>query len=128
VGEADGKGWTSRGLIGRARRLRGAGTDAEARLWAALRREALGVRFRRQHPVPPYVADFACVDALLIVEVDGGHHGPGPDGKRDAALSAAGWTVRRYWNNEVLANLPGVVADIRRVLVERLGRDPLERR
>jgi primosomal protein N' (replication factor Y) len=108
-------------LIARARRLRGGGTEAEARLWAALRREALGVRFRRQHPVPPYVADFACVEALLIVEVDGGQHGGAADAKRDATLAASGWRVKRYWNNAVLENLDGVLEDIARVLAERLG-------
>ncbi|PWS36800.1 hypothetical protein DFH01_16865 [Falsiroseomonas bella] len=120
---ADGRGWTPRALIARARGLRGAGTDAEARLWAALRRDALGARFRRQHPVPPYVVDFACVEALVIVEVDGGQHGGARDARRDAALSAAGWLVLRYWNNDVLGNLEGVLEDISRHLRERLGRD-----
>ena len=81
-------------------------------LWSALRSRQLRFKFRRQHPVPPYVADFACVEARLIVELDGGQHGTGADAARDAALAAAGWLVCRYWNSEVTSNLEGVLADI----------------
>ncbi|MGG5822143.1 endonuclease domain-containing protein [Falsiroseomonas sp. HW251] len=107
-------------LIASARRLRGNGTEVEKSLWAALRRGALGVRFRRQHPVPPYVADFACVEARVVVELDGGQHGGQADAARDEAMAAAGWQVLRYWNSEVVENLDGVVADIARVVVERM--------
>jgi very-short-patch-repair endonuclease len=70
----------------RARRLRRDQTLAEHRLWQALRSDAPGVPFRRQHPVPPYVVDFACVGARLIIEVDGGQHAGDADAARDAAL------------------------------------------
>jgi len=108
------------------RRLRRETTEAEALLWRLLRNRSLVLKFRRQHPVPPYVADFACVALRLVVEVDGGQHRPARDGARDAAMQAQGWLVLRYWNNEVLGNTEGVLADILRVAEERrLGFDPL---
>ena len=96
----------------RARRLRRQSTEVETRLWFALRSRQHGFKFRRQHPIPPHVADFACIEARLIVELDGGQHRTGADGARDAALAAAGWLVRRYWNSDVASNLEGVLADI----------------
>ena len=96
----------------RARRLRRQATEVEASLWAALRSRQHGFKFRRQHPVPPFTADFACVEARLIVELDGGQHGTGADAARDASLAAAGWLVLRYWNSDVTSNLEGVLADI----------------
>ena len=68
----------------------------------------LGVRFRRQHPVPPYTLDFACVTLRLAVEVDGDTH-EGGDGRRDAVLAGAGWRVVRVTNAEVMGNLVGVL-------------------
>ncbi|MDO9500007.1 endonuclease domain-containing protein [Falsiroseomonas sp.] len=106
-----------------ARRLRRDATVEERLLWQALRQNALGAAFRRQHPIPPHVADFACLEAKLVVEVDGGQHGEARDSARDAAMVAAGWLVLRYWNNEVRGNGVGVVADIARVLGERLRRE-----
>jgi very-short-patch-repair endonuclease len=103
-----------------ARRLRRDATRAERVLWRHLRGDALGVTFRRQHPVPPYVADFACLEARLIVEVDGGQHGGARDAIRDSALQAAGWRVLRYWNNDVLTHGEGVVEEIARVARERV--------
>jgi primosomal protein N' (replication factor Y) len=105
-----------------ARLLRRDATEEERLLWRALRRDALGAAFRRQHPIPPYIADFACLEARLVVEVDGGQHGGAGDAVRDAAMVAGGWQVLRYWNNEVRGNLDGVLADIVRALKERLGR------
>jgi primosomal protein N' (replication factor Y) len=102
-----------------ARRLRRENTDAEGALWRLLRSRSLGHKFRRQHPVPPYVLDFACVALRLVVEVDGGQHGPERDGARDASMQAQGWLVLRYWNNEALGNQAGVLADILRVAEDR---------
>ncbi|HEV7268805.1 MAG TPA: endonuclease domain-containing protein [Falsiroseomonas sp.] len=101
-----------------ARRLRRDATPAEQRLWQALRANALGVPFRRQHPIPPHIADFAAPGPQLVIEVDGGQHGGAADEDRDAAMRAAGWRVLRLWNNEVLANLEGVLHRI----TEALGR------
>ncbi len=98
----------------RARALRSDMTEAETRLWHRLRnRQFDGWRFRRQHPIDPYVADFACPDAMLVVEVDGGQHADSArDAERDASLVTRGWKVLRFWNNDVLANIDGVLATI----------------
>jgi primosomal protein N' (replication factor Y) len=104
----------------RARALRRSLTEEERRLWYALRRNAQGAHVRRQHPIPPFVADFACITARIVIEVDGGQHGDARDAARDAALHAAGWKVLRYWNNEVRGNLDGVVQDILRNIAIRL--------
>jgi very-short-patch-repair endonuclease len=91
-------------------------TDAEARLWRALRRDQLnGLSFRRQHPVGPYTVDFYCSKMRLAVEVDGGQHAAlrkQSDDRRTAWLAEKGITVVRYWNNDVLSNLDGVLSDL----------------
>ena len=97
-----------------ARSLRGSLTKAEAVLWAHIRRGALnGWKFRRQHPVGPYVADFACVPAGLIVEVDGATHSTSEqqarDARRTAYLQERGWRVFRVLNTDVYENLDGVM-------------------
>ncbi len=105
----------------RARKLRHEMTEAEARLWKHLRAHRLGGwPFRRQHPIPPYIVDFASPEVRVVVEVDGGQHaGSEPDVERDASLSAQGWTVLRFWNNDVLANTEGVLPRILEVLGDR---------
>jgi very-short-patch-repair endonuclease len=97
-----------------ARTLRNAPTKAEHRLWQALRkRQVAGARFRRQHRLGPYIADFVCLELRLVIEVDGGQHAQNPrDRVRDAWMEGQGYTVLRVWNNEVLQNLEGVVAVI----------------
>ncbi len=97
-----------------ARRLRSAMTDAERRLWARIREQKLGGwRFRRQHPIPPYTVDFACVEAKLAIELDGGQHSGSPsDETRDRKLISSGWRVLRFWNNEAMTNIEGVLATI----------------
>jgi len=85
-------------------------------MWRLLRaRQLAGWKFRRQHPVGRYIADFACVEAGVIVELDGGQHADAAsaDAARTAALAAAGFRVFRFWNNEVLANRDGVALAIR---------------
>jgi len=101
-------------LLPLARHLRRNMTEAEKVLWHDLRAGRLqGTRFRRQHPIGPYVADFACVSARLVIEVDGGQHNENAhDQKRDAYLQAQGWRVLRFWNNEVLGNREGVLLAI----------------
>ena len=107
----------------RARGLRIALTDAERKLWHALRRDQLGgLHFRRQHPVGPYTLDFYCPALHLGIEVDGGQHGQDPhrakDTRRTAWLAARQIALARFWNNDVLSNLEGVLCEILRVAEE----------
>ena len=98
-----------------ARTLRGNQTDAEALLWFLLRdRRFAGWKFRRQHPIPPYVVDFYCGDAKLVIELDGSQHVEATerDTQRTHFLHRRGLRVRRYWNNEVLAATETVLQDI----------------
>src|SRR5277367_6680388 len=87
----------------RARAMRRAPTGAERRLWRLLRDRRLdGLKFRRQVPIGPYIVDFLCVGARLIVEADGSQHNESPhDEVRDASLARGGWKVLRFWNHEV---------------------------
>ena len=106
-------------LRDRARQLRNEQTDAEAKLWARLRaRQISGVKFRRQHPIGPYVADFCCVEHRLIIEIDGGQHAEQmqSDQRRTAILKLHGFRVLRFWNNEVLANIDAVLEHIYQAL------------
>lgn len=97
----------------RARTLRANQTKAEQTLWFELRdRRLQGFKFRRQAPIGRFVVDFFCPEKQLIVEVDGGQHVEGADAKRDTWLKDEGYVVLRYWNNEVLENLDGVLEDI----------------
>jgi very-short-patch-repair endonuclease len=98
----------------RARAMRGAPTDTELRLWRLLRdRRLSGFKFRRQVPVGPYIVDFLCVGAKLIVEADGSQHAESlRDAIRDAYLESHGWKVLRFWNNEVSQNREGVLETI----------------
>jgi very-short-patch-repair endonuclease len=94
-----------------ARQLRHNQTDAEKLLWSKLRNRALnGNKFRRQVPVGNYIADFLCLDAMLIVELDGGQHAEQQeyDQRRTHWLESQGFRVLRFWNNEVLTNIDGV--------------------
>ncbi|MGN6460706.1 MAG: endonuclease domain-containing protein [Pseudolabrys sp.] len=104
-------------MTARARRLRSASTDAELKLWRALRRDQLhNLHFRRQHPVGPYTLDFYCPVASLAIELDGGQHAEPAnivsDERRTAWLSKKGIKVLRFWNNDVLQNLAGVLEQI----------------
>ncbi|HEV8680768.1 MAG TPA: DUF559 domain-containing protein [Stellaceae bacterium] len=105
----------------RARELRRDATDAERRLWSALRdRRLQGCRFRRQHPIGDFIVDFACTQHQLIVEADGGQHADNEaDRHRTAWLESEGWRVLRFWNNDALANTEGVVETILRELSVR---------
>ncbi|MEO1276402.1 MAG: endonuclease domain-containing protein [Pseudomonadota bacterium] len=105
------------GVVARARRLRAAMTPAERRLWQVIRRDSLGVRFRRQHAVGGLVLDFYAPSVRLAVELDGGHHADeaAADAARTAWLGRQGISVLRFWNSEVLQNLEAVVAAVRDV-------------
>jgi very-short-patch-repair endonuclease len=89
-------------------------TEAERKLWSRLRSGQLGVKFRHQVPIDRYIADFACIEARLVVEVDGGHHNIdiASDRARTAVLETAGYLVIRFWNHEVLKDIDGVVERI----------------
>ena len=97
-----------------ARKLRNTMTDAELRLWSHLRASQLGgTKFIRQHPIGPFVVDFACRSARLAIELDGGQHADNPaDAARTAIIEAHGYRVIRFWNNDVLQNTDGVLTAI----------------
>ena len=97
--------------IGTARQLRRRQTDAEKALWRLLRNRALsGAKFRRQQPIDRYVVDFVCLEANLIIELDGGQHmvNEGADLARTEDLNDLGFRVLRIWNNDMLTNPEGV--------------------
>ena len=100
-------------------------TVAENRLWYVLRNRQLnGLKFVRQLPIGPYFADFVCREAALIVELDGGqHNGSLTDEIRTARLNAAGYSVLRFWNNEVLQHRDGVVEAIQLTVAGRPSPD-----
>jgi very-short-patch-repair endonuclease len=103
----------------RARALRSQSTDAERHLWRQLRRRQLrGYRFRRQVPIAGFIADFACLEAKLIVELDGGQHlgRKSYDDERTRALATWGFRVLRFWDNEVFMNTQAVLETILRAL------------
>ncbi len=98
-----------------AKRFRRSQTDAERLLWFRLRDRRLeGSKFKRQVPIYQYVMDFCCSDARLIVELDGGQHGvhAEADTARAKRLEELGYLVLRFWNNDVLNNLDGVLETI----------------
>lgn len=111
-----------------ARKLRGDMTPAEKKLWSALRdRRFAAYKFRRQVPVGPYVADFICFEARLIVEVDGSQHAQSAhDTERDAWLVSQDFLVKRFWNDEVVRNLESVLDTIAAVVVARARPDACE--
>ena len=99
-----------------AKELRNNGTDTERLLWRHLRNSQLeGVKFRRQQPIEAYIVDFISFDKKLVIELDGGQHAENKsyDDQRDACLRANGYTVLRFWNNEVIQNTAGVLEVIR---------------
>ena len=104
-------------LTSRSRALRHNSTDAERKLWQVLRsRQLCDFKFRRQVEIDGYVVDFLCPARRLIVEVDGGQHTPERDARRTAYLQSQGFTLIRFWNNDVLQNLDGVWATIEEAL------------
>lgn len=114
---------TQPGKIAFARKLRKEQTDAERLLWGWLRNQRLeGVRFRRQHPIGEFVADFVALDRRLIIELDGGHHNEDTraeaDGWRQEWLENEGYRVIRFWDNEVITNMEGVFKRIQESLNE----------
>jgi very-short-patch-repair endonuclease len=116
-----------------ARHLRNNPTDAEAALWRALSARKLGgVRFNRQVRIRPtnYICDLVARTPKLVIEIDGGQHAMQAeyDAGRTRYLEFRGYRVIRFWNNDVLGNLEGVVAEIERVLAERPSPSPSRKR
>jgi very-short-patch-repair endonuclease len=107
-------------VFANAKELRKNTTPAEQKLWSVLRNDQLGVSFRRQHAIGPYIVDFVCLKQKLIIELDGGQHleQMAYDDERTAFLQAKGYRVLRFWNNDVLNDLNGVMS----VILEALNR------
>ncbi|WP_157015171.1 endonuclease domain-containing protein [Mesorhizobium xinjiangense] len=101
----------------RAKAMRRAMTDAELKLWNEVRAHRLmGLGFRRQYPIAGYIVDFACPTKKLIVEVDGSQHGEdalaAADRIRTKRLQEDGWTILRFWNDDILRDIGNVCMHI----------------
>ncbi len=106
----------------KAKHLRRNSTDAEINLWSRIRnRQLQGWKFRRQSPVGKYIVDFACAELRLVVEIDGGQHAEQVlyDLGRTRFLQSKGYKVVRFWNNEVLGNIEGVLEALTLTLSQR---------
>jgi very-short-patch-repair endonuclease len=105
----------------KARSLRKNQTDAERLLWQKLRnRQLLNVKFRRQFPIEPYIADFVCLELKLIIELDGSQHFDqiAYDNKRSDFLKQREFKIFRFWNNDVFKNTEGVMESIRLIILK----------
>ncbi len=115
----------------RIRALRTNPTRAESALWQHLAaRRTSGVRFNRQVPIGPFICDFVSRGAKLVIEVDGGQHDwhSDDDARRTRFIEQQGYRVIRFWNNDVLERMEGVVVEIGRVLAERPSPNPSRKR
>ncbi len=113
--------------LSNAKILRSHQTEAEQRLWYHLRAHRfLGLKFKRQKPIGRYIVDFVCMEHHLIIELDGGQHAEqmAYDQQRDTWLQQQGYTVLRFWNNDVMQNLEGVLEQIRCALLLPLAPSP----
>ena len=101
-----------------ARNLRRQMTDAERLLWYHLRAKRFGgCKFRRQHPIGPFIADFACVEQRLVIEADGGQHAESAaDARRTRWLESEGWRVVRYRNDDIMRKTSDVLEEIRKLV------------
>jgi len=114
----------------RAHQLRRNTTDAEKKLWRHLRRLDLdGSHFRRQVPTGPYIADFACMAARLLIEIDGSQHAEDRkkalDETRACWLAKEGYRVLRFWNNDITKNIDGVMEAVYAALHGSLSAEPV---
>ncbi|EHQ99477.1 endonuclease domain-containing protein [Bradyrhizobium sp. WSM471] len=105
---------TARHLRQFAKNMRHEPTDAEAAMWRLLRDRRLSAyKFRRQAPIENYILDFVCFEKRLVIEIDGSQHAESQrDAARDAALSVEGFSIVRYWNNDVLQQPTSVLEDV----------------
>lgn len=100
-------------LIPLSRPLRASMTDAESKIWNHLRKRQLqNFKFRRQHIVGNYIVDFICLEKNIIIEIDGGQHNVETDKQRSIFLEMQGFRILRFWNNDVLSNIDGVLETI----------------
>jgi very-short-patch-repair endonuclease len=104
--------------------LRRDATEAEKLLWRALRESFPQMRFRRQHPLGRHILDFALPAAKLAIEIDGGQHAlqETADAERTSEIARRGYRVLRFWNGDVMRNMPGVLETIRSEIQTREGR------
>jgi very-short-patch-repair endonuclease len=101
-----------------ARKLRRNQTEAEKRLWWHLQNRQLeGAKFVRQETIGPHIADFACRNARIAIELDGGQHGDAADAPRTEVIEAFGYRILRFWNDDVMRNTEGVLEIIRQKLL-----------
>ena len=117
--------------VKRARELRRDGSRAEKICWELLRdRRMSGLKFRRQHPIGPYFADFACVSRKLVIEIDGDHHAfqVEADTRRTRAMERDGWRVLRFWANHVVQDRESIWAEIEQVVLTPHLTSPLKGR
>jgi very-short-patch-repair endonuclease len=111
----------------RSRELRNNATPAERRLWQHIRnRQLSGTRFNRQVPIGPFICDFAARTRKVIIELDGGQHAERivEDERRTRFLASRGYRVLRFWNNDVLENVEGVLTTIQAALNDRASPGP----
>jgi very-short-patch-repair endonuclease len=112
-------------LTNKARSLRQGQTDVEHLLWQRLRnRQILNFKFRRQFPIDPFIVDFSCLELKLIIELDGSQHFEQAqyDTERSFYLAQRGFKVIRFWNNDVINNIEGVLEKIYLVILEVTGK------
>ena len=109
----------------RAIQLRKKSTPAERKLWSKIRDDQLGVNFRRQHAVGNYIPDFVCIEKKLILELDGSHHLEQQeyDEERTKYLNSLGYKVIRFWNNDVMNNMDGVILSIIQAIEDETKKD-----
>ena len=114
-------------LLNNAKSLRSNMTEAEQKLWYYLRAgRFMGIKFKRQKPLGRYIVDFICLEEKLIIELDGGQHAEKVtyDHQRDSWLRSQGYTVLRFWNNELFNETESVLEKIRLTLSPALLRTP----
>jgi very-short-patch-repair endonuclease len=107
----------------RARELRQSQTEAEKIIWHHLKaKRFFGHKFKRQHPIGPYFPDFVCLERKLVIEIDGGQHSENKkDVVRTKFLENEGYTVIRFWNNDVLGNIDGLLSSLSLTLSRKAG-------